>query len=65
MGIECLLADSQLLRELIHRHASESVAEEVCTCRFHNSLLAEFVLSVARRRFLWAFHVNLVLLPIA
>jgi len=43
----------------------ESVAEEVCTSRFHNSLLAELVLSIARRRFLWAFHVNVVLLPMA
>jgi hypothetical protein len=65
MGIQCLLADSQLLRELIHRHAAESVAEEVRTCRFHNSLLADLVLSIARWRFLWAFHVNVVLLPIA
>jgi hypothetical protein len=41
------------------------VAEEVRTSRFHNSLLAELVLSVARRRFLWAFHFNVVQLPIA
>jgi hypothetical protein len=41
------------------------VAEEVCMSRFNNSLLAKLILSIARRRFLWAFHVNVVLLPMA
>jgi len=65
MGIQCLLADSQLLGQVIHGHTAESVTEEVRTSRFHDSLPAELVLSIARRRFLWAFHVNVVLLPIA
>jgi hypothetical protein len=52
MGIECLLANAQLVRQIIHGNTAESVTEKVCTRSLHNSLLAELALSLARRRFL-------------
>ena len=63
--VQSFLADAELLSQIVHRHAAEPVAKEVSTRRVHDSLPAKVVLSILRRRFPCAFHVNVVLLLIA
>src|SRR5207248_11504699 len=38
MRVERFLADRELLRQIVHGHAAESVAEEVCPRRLHDTL---------------------------
>src|SRR5436190_19435206 len=38
MGVGRFLADRELLRQLVHGHATEAVAEEVRPRRFHDAL---------------------------
>src|SRR5438046_10757597 len=38
MGVERFLADRELSRQVVHGHAAEAVAKEVCSRRLHDPL---------------------------
>jgi hypothetical protein len=48
MGIECFLADTELLGQIVHGHAPKSVTKKVCPRRIHDPLPIAIVVSPAR-----------------
>lgn len=51
MRVERLLANPELVREIIHGHAAEAVAEKVCACSVDDALPIGFTLSILQSRF--------------
>jgi hypothetical protein len=60
MGVERFLADSQLVREIVHRHTAEPMTEKVCPRRAYYPLSNRIVPSVLplRRRILVHNHLG-------
>jgi hypothetical protein len=57
MRVKRFLANAQLLRQIIHGHAAESVAEKVRPRSINNSLAVWIVLSASRPRLGRPFHI--------
>jgi hypothetical protein len=58
MGVERFLANAQLLGQIIHGHAAESVAEKVDPRSIDNSLPVRIALSTLRPPFVCRFHIR-------
>jgi hypothetical protein len=56
MGIKCLFADPQFVRQIVHGHTAESVTEKVRPRRMHYPLPNRRVLSGSRRGFIRRRH---------
>src|SRR5438094_9342528 len=57
MRVERFLADRELLRQVVHGHAAESVAKEVCPCRLHDPLPTGIGCSVPPQELVPVFHI--------
>ena len=58
MGVKRLLADAELIRQIIHGHAAEAVTKEMRSRRLHDALPPGFGLSTPR--FACGLHVFLL-----
>src|SRR5213083_3771664 len=57
MGVERFFADRELLRQVVHGHAAEAVAEEVCPRRFHDTLPTGIGRPVPPQELVPVFHI--------
>src|SRR5438552_18672044 len=57
MRVERFFADCELLCQVVHGHAAESVAKEVCPCRLHDPLPTGIGCSVPPQELVPVFHI--------
>src|SRR5213076_1248398 len=58
MGVERFLADRELSRQVVHGHAAESVAKEVCPRRLHDPLQTFIRGSIPPQQIEPVFHIS-------